>query len=63
MNERKIIEDLLTTMKLAARRANPLMRARMRRAITDAEAAMTSDEPSKRSTKKRPADPDPDAND
>lgn len=40
MSERKIIEDLLTVMRLAARRANPMMRARLRKAIVDAEGAL-----------------------
>lgn len=40
MNERKIIEDLLTVMRLATRRANPLIRARLRKAIADAEVAL-----------------------
>jgi hypothetical protein len=54
MNERKIIEDLLTVMRLAARRANPLIRARLRKAIQEAETAL-AEKPKK---EKKPAGSD-----
>lgn len=55
MNERKIIEDLLTVMRLAARRANPMMRARLRKAIIDAEGAM-AEKPEKKKKTDTPAE-------
>lgn len=54
MNERKIIEDLLATMRLATRRANPLMRAKLRKAILEAETAL-AEKPKK---EKKPAGSD-----
>jgi hypothetical protein len=55
MSERKIIEDLLTVMRLAARRVSPLMRARLRKAILDAEAALVEG----KGKSKKAADPLP----
>jgi hypothetical protein len=51
MNERKIIEDLMATMRLAARRAAPLIRARIRKAILDAEAALADIDAGKKKKK------------